>query len=235
MVIEHMFDVNGGEVGSIRAVWTAAVLLSGLALGPVSATAADSPSAERLAFVPYAAAFSVEDRQPQLVDPLVFVIAPHAAPATGLLGIAHFPGIRNAVMSDDPMQPALDANGKPLGFDLQHWFAATGIAEVVSDGTGRERITTRFTNLVPNGRYSLFATRNARLESGVAPLDGTGRANSFVAGPDGTGGLDVVSSVALTHDGAILLIYHSDREDSGPLRSGELGLYSHVQLAAPIP
>ena len=233
MVIERMFDVNGGEVGPIRVGWTAFALLSAVALGRMTAVAQTSSAPQRLAFVPYAAAFSVEGKEPALVDPLVFVIAPHASPATGLLGIAHLPGIRNALMADDPMQPALDANGKPLGFDLQHWFEATGIAEIVPDG-GRQRITTRFTNLVPNGRYGLYATRNARLDAGVVPLDGSGRSGSFVATPEGTGGVSVISPVPLTHQNAILLIFHSDREDRGQMR-GELGIYSHVQLAAPIP
>ncbi|MBD5633397.1 MAG: hypothetical protein IAI49_02860 [Candidatus Eremiobacteraeota bacterium] len=195
---------------------------------------AETPSpALRLAFVPYAAAFSLETKQSEIVDPLVFVIAPHAPPATGLLGISHFPGIRNAFMSDDPMQPALDANGKPLGFDLQHWFAATGIAEFAEDASGRDRVTARFTNLVPNGRYSLFATRSDG-RSGALPLDGNGRANSFTAAPDGTGGIALVSAAPLTHGNVILLVFHSDRADHGQQR-GEIGIYAHVQLAAPIP
>jgi hypothetical protein len=205
-------------------VASGAVPLPGLAQTPASDV--------RLAFVPYAAAFSLESRQPELVDPLVFVIAPHVPPATGLLGIAHFPGIRNALMADDPMQPALDANGKPLGFDLQHWFGATGIVELAADDSGRDRITTQFANLVPNGRYSLFATRAAA--PGVAlPLDGSGRANSFTAAPDGTGGLALVSS-APAHGSAIQLIFHSDHTDHG-LQRGELGIYAHVQLVARVP
>ena len=234
MVIEHMFDVNGGKLGSIR-VWRAAfVAIAAVILGAGPARA-QTPVPATFAFVPYAASFSLESKQPDIVDPLVFVISPHAPPGTGLLGIAHLPGIRNARMADDPMQPALDADGKPLGFDLQHWFAATGIAELVPDG-GRARITTRFTNLVPNGRYSLFVTRSdARTApSGVSPLDGAGRANSFAAGPDGTGGVTVVSPFALAHPNAILLVFHSDHTDHG-LQRGEPGIYAHVQLAAPIP
>ncbi len=215
-----------------RVLGIAFAVLSTAVFGAVTATA-QAPAVQRLSFVPYAAAFSLESKEPQLVDPLVFVIAPHASPATGLLGIAHLPGVRNALMSDDPMQPALDANGKPLGIDLQHWFAATGIAEVVPDGTGRARITARFTNLVPNGRYSLFTTRNARLETGIAPLDSGGRLNSFTASADGTGGIALVSSVA-SHQTEMLLVFHSDRDEHVQLR-GELGIYAHVQLAAPIP
>ncbi len=216
-------------MGPIRVAWGACSLVLAFTLG-VGTAAGQSPDVPAtFAFVPYAASFSLETKAPDLVDPLVFVISPHAPPGTGLLGIAHLPGIRNARMADDPMQPALDANGKPLGFDLQHWFAATGIAELVPDG-GRARITTRFTNLVPNGRYSLFVTHNAS----VAPLDGNGRANSFAAGPDGTGGITLISPFALARPNAILLVFHSDHTDHG-LERGELGIYAHVQLAAPIP
>jgi hypothetical protein len=199
------------------------------------AGAEDAPLPATFAFVSYAAAFSLETKQTDIVDPLVFVISPHAPAATGPLGVAHLPGIRLARMADDPLQPALDANGKPLGFDLQHWFAATGIAEIVPDG-GRARVTTRFTNLVPNGRYSLFVTRgDARSVAGPAvPLDGNGRANSFVAGPDGTGGITLISPFGLARPDAILLVFHSDHTDHGGTR-GELGIYAHVQLAAPIP
>jgi hypothetical protein len=216
---------------AIRTAWTVGVMLASVALGH-AALAQAVPTPATFAFVPYAAAFSLESRQPEIVDPLVFVLAPHAPPATGLLGIAHLPGIRNARMSDDPMQPTLDADGKPLGFDLQHWFAATGIAELVPDG-GRARVVTRFTNLVPNGRYSLFATREDG-RPGAVPLDGNGRANSFTAGPDGTGGLSLVSPFALAKPSAIQLVFHSDHTDHGQQR-GEIGIYAHVQLAAPIP
>jgi hypothetical protein len=195
--------------------------------------AAQAPAgAARVAFVPYAAAFSLEAKQPEIVDPFVFVIAPHAPAATGLLGIAHFPGIRNARMSDDPMQPALDANGKPLGFDLQQWFAASGVAELGGDVTGRDRLTVRFAGLVPNGRYSLFIARPD--SRAVLPLDGSGRANSFSAGPDGTGELTLIAPAPPARGSEILLVFHSDRTDHGPQR-GEIGIYAHVQLAAPIP
>jgi len=190
-------------------------------------------AAETFAFVPYAAAFSLETKQSEIVDPLVFVIAPHEPPATGLLGIAHLPGIRNARMSDDPIQPALDADGKPLGFDLAHWFGATGTVELSGGGSTRDRVTARFNNLIANGRYSLFLAKgDAR--TAVVPLDGAGRANSFTAGADGTGGIALVSPLALVHPNAILLVFHSDRADHGQGR-GELGIYSHVELAAPIP
>ncbi len=226
--------VDGGTLGPIRVAWAACSLVLAFTLGVGTAAGQSSDVPATFAFVPYAASFSLETKQPELVDPLVFVISPHAPPGTGLLGIAHLPGIRNARMADDPMQPALDANGKPLGFDLQHWFAATGIAELVPDG-GRARITTRFTNLVPNGRYSLFVMRNdAHAVASVAPLDGNGRANSFAAGPDGTGGITLISPFALARPNAILLVFHSDHTDHG-LERGELGIYAHVQLAAPIP
>jgi hypothetical protein len=204
------------------------------AMAPASVRAdgpGDAPAAERFAFVPYAAAYSLETKQPDIVDPLVFVIAPHASPATGYFGIAHLPGIRNARMADDPMQPALDANGKPLGFDLQHWFAATGIVELVPEGTGRDRVTARFTNLVPNGRYSIFIARSA----GALPLESRG--TSFVAAPDGTGGIDAIPIASPVSGGTVLLVFHSDRGDGAPRTPdrGEIGIYSHVQLAAPIP
>ncbi len=221
---------NGGVPSAQgRGLLLAATLaISGVISTPVRA---DTPDAERFAFVPYAAAYSLETKQPDIVDPLVFVIAPHALPATGYFGIAHLPGIRNARMADDPMQPALDANGKPLGFDLQHWFAATGIVELVPEGIGRDRVTARFTNLVPSGRYSLFIARSA----GALPLENRG--TSFVAGSDGTGGIDAVLIASPASGGAVLLVFHSDRSEATPRNPdrGEIGIYAHVQLAAPIP
>jgi hypothetical protein len=209
-----------------------ALLLAASSAGTPAGAQTDA-AAETFAFVPYAAAFSLETKQSEIVDPLVFVIAPHAPPATGLLGIAHLPGIRNARMSDDPIEPALDADGKPLGFDLAHWFGATGTVELSGGGSTRDRVTTRFNNLIANGRYSLFLERgDAR--TGVVPLDGGGRANSFTAAPDGTGGIALVSPLSLVHPNEILLVFHSDHTDHGQGR-GELGIYSHVELAAPIP
>lgn len=212
------------RLGTVPAVALAAWLAS----APVAAQV--PADAVALSFVPYAAAFSLETRQSELVDPLVFVLAPHAPPGTGLLGIAHLPGIRNARMTDDPMQPALDANGKPLGFDLQHWFAATGVAELGGDPGGRDRVTARFTNLIANGRYSLFLSHGP----GFAPLDGSARANSFTAAPDGTGAIAVIAPAPLAHGATLQLVFHSDRTDHAQQR-GEIGIYAHVQLTATIP
>jgi hypothetical protein len=205
-------------------------------LGPKPTPSPSAPPGPyRLSFVTHAAFFSLETRQPTLVDPQMFVADPAAPAALGLQQIEHLTGLRSAQMDDDPTAPALDANGQKLGFDLQHWFSANGVVQVdpYDADHASQRVIARFANLVPRGRYSLFLKLDAKPPVFV-PLDAAGHANSFTAGEDGAGGLSVTSPRALNHGDAIILVYHADHVDHGKQRGG-IGLDAFHQLIVSLP
>ncbi len=196
--------------------------------------ATGAPRAQRLAFVEHAAFFSLETKQSTLVDPQVFVAAGVPAVPSGLQGIAHSAGARNAVMVDDPERPVLSGAGKPLGFTLARWFAAAGTVDLAPQADGTERIAMHFTHLVSNGRYSLFENHFDTTPVTFTPLDGAGTASGFLAGKDGSADVTVIAPSALTHENAVLVVYHSDGIDHGQSR-GEIGIVAHHQLIARIP
>lgn len=138
-------------------------------------------------------------------------------------------------MVDDPSLPALAGDGKPLGFTLERWFGPTGSVELVpfADATGtHERITVRCAHLISRGRYSLFENHFDKTPVGFTPLDGTNA--SFTASKAGDATIVVVAPEPLTHDNAVLLVYHSDGMDHGASR-GAIGIDAHHQLIARIP
>ena len=233
---------------SMMTASVAAVILSlsGLSalLGPAqsaraatpSATAAPiAPIAQRLAFVEHAAFFSLEAKAPTLVDPQAFVAVASAPEVSkGLQGIPHIAGVRNAMMVDDPERPVLSGAGKPLGFTLGRWFAAAGTVDLAPQASGTERIEMHFTHLVAGGRYSLFENHFDTMPVTFTPLDGAGTANGFVAAKDGSAATTVIAPSVLTHDNAVLVVYHSDGIDHGQSR-GAIGIDAHHQLIARIP
>lgn len=212
----------------------AAIALSALGAAPPSPSVPVGPV--RLSFVPNAALFSLSTRQETLVDPEVFVAAPGESAALGFEQIAHLPGIRNAEMRDDPTGAALDANGRSLGFDLQHWFAANGVVQLDVPGGphGTQTVIVRFANLIARGRYSLFVGRPDTRTPGYAPLDANGKSNSFLAASDGTGGTSVVVPQTVPHGGELVVVYHADHKDHGVL-PGMLGIDAFRQLAVRVP
>jgi hypothetical protein len=232
-VKSHRYVRFGGAPGVL------AIALFALAGGPSGAqTAAPLAAPLRLSFVPHAAFFSLQTKQHELVDPEVFVSAPGAPPATSFDQLAHAAGIRNALMSDDGTQPARDANGRELGVDLQHWFSATGLiafSPPATPGAG-ESVSARFANLVPHGRYSLFHVHVDRSAPGpaFAPLDGSGIANSFSAGPDGSADVSLTVPRELPHGELVVLIFHTDGRDHG-LQTGAPGIDAVHQMIVSIP
>jgi hypothetical protein len=220
----------------VRLLIAAFTLLLGAS--PPPPLPAPSPAARppiRLSFVPHAALFSLLAREPELVDPEIFLADPAAPAGLGFEQIAHVAGIRSAAMSDDGTARALDANGRDLGFDLQHWFAASGLVQLDPPDPDRatERIVLRFANLVPRGRYSVFLVHLESKAGGDAPLDGTARTNSFTADADGNAGATVVAQ-PLLHGSAIVLVYHADRKDHG-MRPGSAGFDAFNQLIVRVP
>lgn len=223
--------------GSGSALGALALAFCALASGRSFAQTA-SPSAEplRLSFVPHAAFYSVLTSQHDLVDPEVFVSAAGAPAATSFDQIAHAAGIRNALMTDDGTQPARDANGRKLGVNLQQWFFATGLIAFSPPTTagGGVSVSTRFANLVPRGRYSLFHFRIERGAPAPAPLDGSGTTNSFSTAPDGSADVSLTMPRMLAHGEAVVLIFHSDGRDHG-LQTGAPGIDAEHQMIVRIP
>ena len=196
--------------------------------------AAAGQTTKSYSFLTHAAFFSVETKQPNLLDPQVFVSDASSQAATGPQGIAHVAGYRPAFGVDDAAAPASNAQGKALGITLGQWFGARGsVALSPSDG-GNTSAALSFSGLIPRGRYSLF--ENHFTSSGVTftPLDGTAKTNSFTASADGSAKLTVLVPGAITHAEAILLVYHSDGVDHG-MQRGEIGMNAHHQLIMRVP
>lgn len=188
-----------------------------------------------LDFVRHASFFSAETHQPKPLDPHVFVADASAAPAVGPQNIQHAAGIRPALIDQDPKTAALvNAKGEPLGFNLDDWLAAKGAVTITPSGGGKVEISVQFSQLRPGGHYSLFENHFDQKPVGFTPLDGAGKTNDFVAGADGTAKLTVMAPQKLTHDNAVLLVYHSDKTAHGEER-GDIGVNAHHQLIARIP
>jgi hypothetical protein len=204
-----------------------------LPLLPFAASAAPPPpGAVRVSLVPYAALYSLQTKQPDLIDPYMFVAAPGAPPATTLQQLAHAPGIRNALMHDDGTQPAFDANGRQLGFTLRRWFTPAALIELLPESpAGQVSIVATYANLIPNGRYTLLVVHFTQTPAGFSPLDGTvTAANWFTAGADGSAGAEFTAPGPLTHPTVLELIYHSDQspEERGLIRA-DMGINAHIQ------
>jgi hypothetical protein len=192
-------------------------------------------NAIHLDFVKHASFFSAETHQPKPLDPHVFVADASAATAVGPQNIQHAAGIRPALIDQDPKTAALvNAKGEALGFNLDDWLAAKGAVTLTPSGGGTVEISVQFSHLRPGGHYSLFENHFDQKPVGFTPLDGAGKTNDFVAGADGTAKLTVMAPQKLTHDNAVLLVYHSDKTAHGEQR-GEIGVNAHHQLIARLP
>ncbi|OAF14297.1 hypothetical protein AYJ54_42835 [Bradyrhizobium centrolobii] len=144
-------------------------------------------------------------------------------------------GIRAALIDQDPKTAALvNAKGEALGFNLSDWLAPKGTVTITPSAGGKVEILVQFSYLRPGGHYGLFENHFDQKPVGFNPLDGTGKTNDFVAGADGTAKLMVTAPQKLTHDNAVLLVYHSDKIAHGEQR-GDIGVNAHHQLIARIP
>ncbi len=206
----------------------------GLAIGAamlLSTSGAFASDALKMNFATHASFFSAETKQPQPIDPQVFVHDTGAAEAVGPQGIKHLAGLRPArIDQDTKTTPVFTALDKPLGFDLGAWLGATGSLVVADDG-GKITLAASFAGLQPNGHYSLFENHFDQKPIGFTPMDGTGLTNSFVAGPDGSAKVSMTLTHVPTHDNAVLLVYHSDGEAHG-LERGQIGVEAHHELIA---
>jgi hypothetical protein len=203
-----------------------------IGLGSLTATAAYSAGETQvLGFETHAAFFSQETRQNPPLDPQVFVAAPGAPAATGPQGIKRNAGLRNALIADAPASPIMTASGQPLDMSLGTWLGAKGQAILTQQPDGREKVTVVLTGLKPHGHYSLFENHFDQKPVGFTPLDGNGTDNNFVANAEGEAVLTTMSPTIITHDNAVLVVYHSDGKSHGKLR-GDIGVNAHHQLIA---
>lgn len=205
------------------------VLLVMWSVYPLISQAAETSQA--LDFVTHAAFFSKESKQKKELDPQVFVKEPMAPAAVGPQGIKHVAGIRNAWTSDETSLPIFNAQGHSLDMSLGQWLAAKGQVILTPLANGRERIEVAMSGLKPTGHYSLFENHFDQQPVGFTPLDGNGAGNNFVADAAGKGVASIIVPSVLTHDNAVLLVYHSDNKTHGTSR-GDIGVNAHHQLIA---
>ena len=209
-------------------------VVQGMALAAVIAMSAGGSFAAsplRMNFVPHAAFFSAETKQPKVIDPHVFVHDAAATEAIGPQGIKHVSGLRPALIEQDAKTSMVyAADDKPLGFGLGTWLGATGSVTISEEG-GKPSLVATFAGLKPKGQYSLFENHFDEKPVGFTPMDGTGRANSFVAQSDGTAKVSMTLTHVPSHANAVLLVYHSDDQAHG-LDRGHIGVDAHHQLIA---
>ncbi|MDU0953908.1 MULTISPECIES: hypothetical protein [Bradyrhizobium] len=184
-----------------------------------------------MSFVTHAAFFSAETKQAKPLDPQVFVKDAAAPEATGPQGIKHVAGVRPPFIEQDAKtSPLFNAEGKPLGFDLQTWLSPTGTVSI-TEKDGKLVLDATFKGLKPNGSYSLFENHFDKTPITFTAMDGAGKTNSFTAGSDGSASVSVVIPELPTHANAVLMVYNSEGQTHG-LERGRIGIDAHHQLIA---
>ena len=209
---------------------TAMMSVASLSMSRVATAAAGG---EKLHFILHAVFFSEETHQAKLLDPHVFVKDSAAPAAIGPQNIPRVAGFRPALVAGPRDVQVFNARGKNLGFSLADWFAAKGSVRVTPSGRGA-RLACAFTQLRPNGVYSLFENHFDQKPVGFTPSDGSGKGNSFTADANGSAAISLMSPRPLTHDNAVLLVYHSDGMAHG-MERGEIGVTAHHQIIVRIP
>ena len=135
--------------------------------------------------------------------------------------------------------------GKPLGITLGQWLAAEGTASY-SCVDGHGRLEAQFTNLVPNGVYTLWhyfmawPATDPFIDSYDIPVGARdGSESVFAAAADGSATLvrDFKPCLQLTGEqmaSGIAIAWHSDRKTYGAL-PGQFSTKSHVHLYVDLP
>lgn len=135
--------------------------------------------------------------------------------------------------------------GKSLGITLGQWFAAKGEGRYVCEN-GQGEIDLHFTNLVPNGVYTLW--HDFMVWPPTDPFIGTydvpfgardGSENTFTADAGGNAEIDMSFAPCLQLSGEHLLsdlaiAWHSDGKTYGPM-PGEFSTNTHVQMYVTLP
>jgi len=210
-----------------RTFGVAACLLS-------SAAYAQTAPVVALPFVTHAAYFSKEVALPAMLDPQVFVLDESEAAGRHWQGIEHVKGVRNARGDDAAGTAIYNAKGASLGMTLGQWLHASGTVTLTPDFDGHEEVTMALHALKPGGHYSIFENHFDQQPTGFTPLDGAGTRNSFVADSKGAAVVKISASEQMTHQNAVLVVYHSDGTPHGSER-GAIGETAHHQLIARVP
>lgn len=192
---------------------------------------ADTPT--ELPFQTHAAFFSAEVHLPDTLDPQVFVADAASPAAVGPQGIRHVAGVRNARLTDSPSTPLYNAQHRPMHMTLGQWLGAKGVVSL-DPQDGHEHVSIELTGLVPNGLYSLFENHFDQSPIGFTPLDGNAQHNTFRADKTGHASVQLDTPDLMTHDNAVLLVYHADGRSWG-MQRGMLGVAAQHQLIARLP
>lgn len=215
-----------------RRLISAGVTLGIVAAGRTRAWAAPQ-TAHDLQFILHAVFFSDETHQAKPIDPHVFAKDSAASAGTGPQGIVHASGFRPGLVAGPVDVEIYNAQGKSLGLTLADWFNAKGSVRITPNGAGA-RLDCVFTGLRPAGVYSLFENHFDQKPIGFTPSDAGGTSNSFSADANGGATISILAPTPLTHDNAVLLVYHSDSTTHG-LERGEIGVTAHHQIIARLP
>jgi hypothetical protein len=95
-------------------------------------------------------------------------------------------------------------------------------------------VTMALHGLKAGGHYSVFENHFDQQPTGFTPLDGAGTRNSFVADSNGAAVVKLIAPEQMTHQNAVLVVYHSDGTPHGSER-GAIGDTAHHQLIARVP
>jgi len=182
-------------------------------------------------FETHAAFFSAEMHIKDAIDPQVFVKDAAGKAGVGPQQITHQAGLRNPRIADAPALPIFNANGVELPMSLGAWLGPQGEVILTPREDGTEKVTVILSKLMPGGRYSLFQNHFDQKPIGFTPLDGNGTDNNFVADAGGKAVISVVAPAALTHENAVLVVYHADGKTYGNVR-GNIGVNAHHQIIA---
>jgi hypothetical protein len=180
--------------------------------------------------------FSSESGLTSAIDPQVFTASPGAAAGTGPQGIVHAAGYAAARESEPASSGLFAADGTPLHLTLGAWNAAKGTL-ALSCASGREKVASTLTGLVPSGVYSVFDVHLLVNGAGrFTPLgDPTGIDNTFTATSRGTASSTNTVAGCLAHmTDAVVVIWHSDGQAHGAT-PGTLGITWHNAVIAQVP
>lgn len=184
-----------------------------------------------LPFETHAVFFSSEMHIKEAIDPQVFVKDAAGKAGVGPQQITHKAGLRNPRVTDSAALPIFNANGSALPMSLGAWLGPQGEVVLTPREDGQEKVTVILSKLMPGGHYSLFQNHFDQKPVGFTPLDGKGIGNNFVADASGKAIVTVIAPAALTHDNAVLVVYHSDGKTHGDSR-GNIGINGHHQMIA---
>lgn len=138
-------------------------------------------------------------------------------------------------MFEEPFDVGPYEMGNQLDFTLGEWLAARGTGTYTVSGD-RATLELHFTNLVPNGVYTLWCMETNLVTFDMADdpcgaMDGS--ENEFVAGEDGSADftMEIDTFPPSTEEViyTVALAYHSDGQTYGE-SPGEFGRNVHVQL-----